>query len=298
MQFASLAKFGSQVQFLVSSEYNSDRSRKIASSKYLSAIRVQEAKALLDRYDYEGVQTLLLSLQDTKHARHKRLRTLLKAAIEWNHAEFQKFRDILLKEGVLSKGSFPWWRSGYESAYLAVIRLRQGNTVDALFHSFRSFEGSLIVGVRNYCKEHIKKDQKYGWQIQSTIRALLPGYRNQLYKDQQDKLDQNRLGLFGTTVSNLFGYIKPEFEASSDIQVALTSAKKQRDIAFHNIEGLQESEVFDAWQANNFKEWVDRMLKCLNLVSGEAFESLEKASLMTKVHQDLEAAIAAYELQP
>ncbi|NJL10476.1 MAG: hypothetical protein HC908_10725 [Calothrix sp. SM1_7_51] len=49
IQFMSLAKFGKQVKFLVSSEYNQSYTDIIPSSNYLRAIQLQEAKALLER---------------------------------------------------------------------------------------------------------------------------------------------------------------------------------------------------------------------------------------------------------
>ncbi|NJR51620.1 MAG: hypothetical protein HC780_20550 [Leptolyngbyaceae cyanobacterium CSU_1_3] len=282
VQFASLARFGDRVQFLVSNEYDADKTRTIASSEYLEAIRLQEAKALLDRYDYAGVEALLGSFLATKNPQAKRLGTLLRAAIEWNHAEFHKFKNILTKEGVIASDDFPWWRAGYESAYLAVIRLNQGNTVDALFHSFRSFEGSIIACIKDCCKPYLKKDEKRGWQVQSTISNLLPGYKATLYPDQQENLRRNRLGLFSGTAYGLLEQIKPGFKDHQDCQIALDSAKDQRNVISHHIEGLQEEEVFQAWETKNLEAWAGRVLRCLNFIADKDFRSLEEASLMPK----------------
>jgi len=56
VQFVSLAKFNERVKFLVSNEYEKKPLDPIDSSEYLRGIRLQEAKALLNRYDYSGAK--------------------------------------------------------------------------------------------------------------------------------------------------------------------------------------------------------------------------------------------------
>lgn len=58
VQFASLAKFRNNVQFIVSNEY-SQKVRTIPRSTYLRGIQCQEAKALLNNFDYPGIEQLL-----------------------------------------------------------------------------------------------------------------------------------------------------------------------------------------------------------------------------------------------
>jgi hypothetical protein len=59
IQFVSLAQFGKRVKFIVSNEYEPDKTRLIESSSYLRGIQLQEAKSLLKRFDYSGVESLL-----------------------------------------------------------------------------------------------------------------------------------------------------------------------------------------------------------------------------------------------
>ncbi|MDZ8066042.1 MAG: hypothetical protein RMY64_10435 [Nostoc sp. DedQUE08] len=143
VQFASLAKFDKQVKFLVSNEYEPGNSIHIPSSNYLKGIKLQEAKALLERYDYSGVQEILTNIlknrEEPLNSQEQRISELLTMAISWNCAKFEDFakaRGTIAQEHIQK-----WWWMGYEAAYLAVVRLEQGNTVDALFHSFRAVEG-------------------------------------------------------------------------------------------------------------------------------------------------------------
>lgn len=291
VQFSSLAQFSDRVQFLVSNEYRPEQTRTIASSEYLSAIRLQEAKALLARYDYVGAETLLRSYLNAKNPQHKQLQILLKAAIEWNHAEFHKFKNILAKTDAITQPSFPWWRAGYESAYLAVIRLRQGNTVEALFHSFRAIEGTVIKWAKHHYAAHINEDPKYGTQIKSSIVREAPNFKQTLSVQNQERLDRNNLGLFGVPLYNLLKAAKPQWKQHRSIQVVWDSAKEERNKAFHNIEGLQESEVFDAWQTKDFLEWSQCLCDCLNFITDQTMPSLEDASLMVQVHHAITHSI-------
>ncbi|NER48733.1 MAG: hypothetical protein F6J92_18955 [Symploca sp. SIO1A3] len=59
VQFVSLARFGKQVQFLVSNEYENKPLEPIKSSEYLRGIKFQEAKALLERHVYSASCSLL-----------------------------------------------------------------------------------------------------------------------------------------------------------------------------------------------------------------------------------------------
>ncbi|KYC38644.1 hypothetical protein WA1_36320 [Scytonema hofmannii PCC 7110] len=70
-----------------------------------------------------------------------------------------------------------------------------------------------------------------------------------------------------------------------------------RNPLFHRLLGLQEQQVFEAWKSNNKNAWTQKILDCLNFVAEQEFTSLQKASLMYPVHQDLKQALIDYELQ-
>ncbi|YAF99236.1 MAG: hypothetical protein AB3A66_27585 (plasmid) [Nodularia sp. CChRGM 3473] len=158
IQFTTLAKFNKQIDFIVSNEYEQDNPVHIPSSNYLKGIKLQEAKALLERYDYSGGQEILTNIwksrEDALNSQEQRISELLAMAISWNCAKFEDFakaRGTIAQERIQA-----WWWTGYEAAYLAVVRLEQGNTVEALFHSFRAVEG-LIRYMAGETREEISK---------------------------------------------------------------------------------------------------------------------------------------------
>jgi hypothetical protein len=303
VQFVSLAQFRTNVEFLVSNEYN-QQTDKILSPTYLGAIQQQEAKALLARHDYSGVRDILgLTGTTPNNDKEKRLKYLLDAGEQWNFAEFQKFKNILVKRNLLSVSVFPWYQSGFESLYLAWIRLEQGSTVDALFHSFRAAEGSVIKWAEKHYSSYLVKDPKYGLQVKLSVCQKLPNYFNALSEPNQTKFQRwGQIGLYGDPIYELLKQARPDWKDYPDIRIVWESAKKERNNCFHQIEGLQESEVFEAWETKTKEEWKQRILGCLNFIAKEdlpqEFKSLEDASLMFQVHEELEKAIANYELPP
>ncbi|NDJ17975.1 hypothetical protein [Myxacorys almedinensis] len=308
VQFASLAKFGDRVKFLVSSEYREDRTHTIASSKYLGAIRLQEAKALLDRYDYAGVKVLIGGALDTQ------TQVFLDAGIQWNLADFQSFRDLLLNSNFIKAEDFKWWSFGYESAYLAVIRHRQGSIVDALFHSFRSVEGLICIWAETTYKDYIVYDKKGSPQVTERIKDILPEYWERIEEKQKKWLTEQReknqqsidkgqeglplsTGLFSQSLYMLFETVRPESKKNKYIKTVLYSAKDERNQQFHRLLGLQEENLFQAWKATNVEEWNAVLLGCLNFIaqvdSTSNFESIKSTSFMAKVHQELKDTIAS-----
>lgn len=304
VQFSSLARFRNNVQFLVSNEYDR-KTETISNSNYLRAIQLQEATALLERYDYAGVRDILgLTKTDPSNPEEKRIKYMLDAGEQWNFAEFQKFKKIV-ERNLRSVNSFPWYQSGFESAYLAWVRLEQGSTVDALFHSFRAVEGTVIKWAEKRYSSHVVKDSKYGLQIKLSICQELPDYFYALSDNLQKNFQKwGKLGLYGDQLYELLKQARPDWKNHPDIKIVWEVAKKERNNCFHRLEGLQESEVFDAWDTKSKNDWKNRILSCINFIAKEhlpqqqEFTSLEKASLMAKVHDELVDAIARYELQP
>jgi len=307
VQFASLAKFGDRIKFLVSNEQSTRTSKILESSSYLKGIRKEEAKALLQRYDYSGMRDLLRLTETTETTAHEKLvKSLLDAGEQWNFAEFHKFKNKIIRIGLIENNNFPWWRLGYESAYLALIRLQQGDTVEALFHSFRAMEGMINTWAEKHFANHIikKGDQGYrrqmGSQIKKSISSELPGYINSLSEPNRNKLNQyGGIGLYGDPLYELFRQARTEWIDDPHVEVVWKTAKGERNTLFHSIEGLQPKDVFEAWDVNvcddwekDIREWEARLCGCLNFIAKEKFESLKEASLMAKVHEKLESAIA------
>ncbi|QLE56388.1 hypothetical protein [Nostoc sp. TCL26-01] len=298
IQFVSLAKFGKRVKLLVSNEYEPENTRLITSSNYLRGIQLQEAKVLLERFDYSGVESLLKPYWlDSASPQEKKLRELLKIAIQWNFANFDEFAKGLGEAA--QERLKTWWWTGYEAAYLAVVRLEQGNTVEALFHSFRAVEGLICKWAEYEYKNHIQYKPDGSPDIKSSISRDLPNYLNRLYPNMQDKLrNQGKIGLYSESLYQLLQTAKPECQNHTHIMsVVWGKARDNRNPLFHRLLGLQEQEVFEAWDTNNKDTWKNQVLKCLNFVANQTFTSLQKTSLMYQLHQDLKQALIDYELQ-
>ena len=299
VQFNCLANFGKKVKFLVSNEYEEKLAEKgdfIESSTYLQGMQVQEAKALLSRYDYLGVERILKPYwKDASDPLLLEIRDLLAMAVQWN---FAKFEDFGKARGDVTKEPLnQWWWMGYEAAYLGVIRLRQGNTVEALFHSFRAVEGTIT----KWALEKYKLQIKYSNPTQPNTAYFhdvnLPHNLRNWFNDNK----HHRFGTVGLFGKPLFDLLKASYSAewnlNPHIQVFASNTRDERNSTFHSLSGLQEEDVFKAWNTKSREEWESRVLGCLNFVSQQKFVSLKSASLMSKVHQELEKAIDRYELQ-
>lgn len=273
VQFASLAQFERRVRFLVSNEYDSTLTGLVESSSYLRELQREKAKKLLACHDYSSVKELLYS--DLK----PEIKILLDAAITWNFAKFEDFAEELLhypdnefvkkvQERTQEKN---WWWTAYESAYLGVVRLKQENTVEAMFHSFRAFEGLAIKDAERH-----GISGKFGRKAFKSLR-------------HRKQAEWNR-----------HPYIKTLIDLDTTDQEQRNDLLDKRNNLFHQLQGFQKNDLFNAW-ASDESHWQEKALGCLNFVSGETFKFLDKeesdgtvASLMVKVHQKLENAIAAY----
>ncbi|MEM9451806.1 MAG: hypothetical protein AAGA75_25210 [Cyanobacteria bacterium P01_E01_bin.6] len=295
VQFCSLAKFGDRVKFLVSNEYNQELTDVLPSSNYLIALKQQQAVKLLERHDYSAIKDIYSEYLSTDEI------ILLEAAIQWNYAKFEEFVNELqhLSDQQLAQEakerSQKWWWTSYESAYLGLVRMKQENAVEAMFHSFRAVEGLLRQWVDKFYSEEIRQTKHPRWQENERWDKTLNPYGQDLYwfLTLKKAVDQHRDIKQNTT---------------PDIFIFGSQVFKKRNDLFHQLKGLQgKEEVFQNWRSPNEPQWKEdpqskwnlRVLKCLNFVSGENFEFLDRedadgkvASLMVKVHKELESAIA------
>lgn len=291
VQFASLAQFGDRVKFLVSNEFDTSRTKTIESSSYLVALRLQEARILLSNYNYLAVKELIgktINPQDMM---------LLEAGIQFNYANLDQFSTKLQGHDKFNKlvkewiNPDYWWLSAYESAYLAWMRLKQGNTVEAMFHSFRAVEGLLKTWA----------DKCYPDEIKSTKHPLYDPK-----KPENDRHDRNLnsygqdLYWFLTTRKTVDQIADHKQNKTLDIFIFGSQVFNKRNNLFHQLKGLMgREEVFENWRSKNEKQWGEqsekkwkmRVLNCLNFISDQNFKSLEEASLMAQVHGELVEAI-------
>jgi hypothetical protein len=328
VQFCSLAKFGDRVKFLVSSEYNTLPPDILPSSSYLKGIRKQEAIRLLSRHDYSGVETLLKDyLQDGQE-----LETLLNAAKKWNVAKFGDFLGCLKYHPTLAldaeeiTSTENWWWIAYEEVYLAVIREKQDNTVEAFFHSFRAFEYIFYTWGSKKLISHIKKgegdsasllkesflDDPRVLGLSAKSKSSVSGITKKL-RDNKVKIDseKNEIKLEFFNLVNIFkAFNYSEYKKGCPelgIFFGKENVRDERNIIIHKVKGLSVIDLCNYWgiscpeDTDDWKEcickWKSKLLKLINFIVKEdfpeGFSSLEDASLMAKVHQELEKAIAA-----
>jgi hypothetical protein len=280
VQFETLLRFGEGVKFLVCSEWDKNLTQILPCSTYLRGIRQQEAKTLLERYDYSGVKAILAPYLTSD------LAILLDAAIFWNSAKFDcfaqkvlKYPDSQLVQRVQERTQeCNWWWTGYEAAYLGVVRLEQGNTVEAFFHSFRAVEGLI----------RLFADAKYKNKIQFTKKGAP-------YIEFTEDSKTNKFNLYGKELYHFLDYRRTiDSEKDKDIWQFGEVTFDKRNQYFHQLFGLSEQEVFDAWDTDNRIAWEARVLGCLNFIAepDSPFTALKSASLISLIQDKLEKAIA------
>ncbi|MBF2029761.1 MAG: hypothetical protein IGS48_23900, partial [Oscillatoriales cyanobacterium C42_A2020_001] len=247
VQFASLAKFGDRVRFLVSNEYRPEQTGFVESSSYLRGIQIEQAKKLLERHDYSGVQALI-----GFHLKDEDSKVLLNAAIQWNFAKFEEFANEVEKLSSQDLQSLVqtakdrrknWWWEAYEAAYLGVVRLKQGNTVEAMFHSFRAVEGLLKTWSDKCHPGELKKTKHPKWQKNERWDRNLNPYGQDLYWFLTAKKDVDK----NTDIKQ---------NKTPDIFIFGSRIFDQRNELFHQLKGLKgEKEVFENWRSPNEPQW-------------------------------------------
>lgn len=329
VQFCSLAKFGDRVKFLVSNEYNSTLPEKpLEGSNYLRGIRIQEAKALLDSYNYAGLEALIKGyIEDNED-----VKTLLNAAKKWNVAKFDDFCEYLkchssfASEVTDKTKESNWWWIAYEEAYLAVIRKNQDNIVEAFFHSFRAFEYIFAAWSKREFggdKDHLEEDKGKFFLKKSILSDNNDYFAKAKFKqngDPKDDLARLKCRIIGnetvlldfSTIHKLFRACRNEYERNcKEIEIFWDqknnkekNISEKRNSVFHQIQGMSESDLWDFWNITSSQDsneskarlWEKKLVGFLNFIIlndfPEGFATLEEASLMVKVHQELEKAIA------
>ena len=252
---------------------------------YLWDRKQQEALSLLDRYDYEAVKRLLRHELESED-KLVNVKSGLTAAVHWNQGNFKLFADEL--GNFAKERSKQWWWIGYEVAYLAVVRLKQSHTSEAMFHSFRSVEGLMKESIVHRYPQHtfLKKNSI---ALSSSIcrEQGLASYQD-TFKNYSDML------MYGKNLFELIKLIQPSYQTNTAIKAYFMSASDRNEL-FHGLTGLTKPELFEIWGCKSQREWEASLLSCLEFVSGQSFDSLEQASLMSKVHQELVDEIKSYQ---
>jgi hypothetical protein len=337
VQFCSLAKFGDRVKFLVSNEYNPTFPEKpLEGSSYLRGIRIQEAKALLGEgsYNYAGVEALI----GDYIGEDEEIKMLLNAAKNWNVAKFDDFLGGLrhypkfASELEARTSEANWWWIAYEEVYLAVIREKQENIVEAFFHSFRAFEYIFAVWGSQKLTDHIQEGEgdsvsflkesilddpriiglsgRSAKSIKKIISTLKKTRDDKSKNDAEINNNEEKVELVFFNLANLFkAFNYSEYKTSCqelEVFFGKNNVRDQRNIIIHQVKGLSVIDLCNYWGISvpaddkDWERWIgqwkSKLLKLLNFIVKEdfpeGFATLEDASLMVKVHQELEKAIA------
>ncbi len=231
---------------------------------------------------------LSLSLQD--------LRNLISAGEAWQRGEFRMFYQLVisqLPDGQKNQGS-AWWWMGYEQAYTAMIRLQQGNTSEAMQHSFRAIEGLLWEwAIATFPDDLVIRENEYPL-LKDSILTRYPTLRSR-YEEQSQRGSDVRLQ--GYLLRDLLEVAIPATSVSNDFLQYWNTARKARNFVSHRLGGISEMQVLKSWGSDvcSRSDLEKRLLACLNLLTGKSFRALVEASLFAKVHQKVMAAIASYQ---
>ena len=332
VQFASLSMFGNKVRFLTSNERTGVASLD-PSSSYFESMQIQEAQKLLKSYDYVGVENVLGNmLKETDRDVAKNILILLEVAKLWNLSKFRKLKaklqdletdNLNLRNLAIERvADSNWWWSAYEEAYLAIVRYRQENFVEAFFHSYRAVEGMFCEWGKAEFKTHIilkeehsatskkKNSLETGLDRPYLQTSILDDSKNYFKDAANDKYaeklqsmfeklreESKEVVLYGAILYDLFKVCRKNYKSiCKDITKfwdGNNGIEGNRNKVFHQLHGLTELELFAVWDVKTEREWEIRIKDYLNLVSDQRFQTLEEASLMARVHEELVKEIGA-----
>ncbi len=229
---------------------------------------------------------------------------LLKAGIAWNRGEFDSFLQYAKSTNVLDthqQQSQTWWWMAYEQAYLAVVRLEQNNTVEAMLHSFRALEGGLLEWARDYLGDDFQDNQQDSPRVLNSILGSHPKLKDSFKSKKSEKRESGEIEAYALwmLISVQRGILKVSLPAAleGDFEYFWSDdCRRKRNEMSHRIGGMSEKELFSAWgeDIKYRSQWAARILACLNILTGQSFKSLSDASLFDKVQKKVKGAIEQF----
>lgn len=310
VQFVSLVKFQGKVSFLLSNE-RSQEVNLIPYSSYFQSMEIEEAKKLLGNHNYVGVESVLgerLKADDRDVARS--ILALLEVAKLWNLSKFdddfkEKMKNLDiedLKESATSRFNESWaWWIAYEEAYLAVVRRKQGNIVEAFFHSFRAFEGIFAEWGKKTFNSYIDFNRDVPYLNADVLNDPQDYLSGSKLKDVRETIKKDGgIDLELMTLCKIFKVKRSDYKQKCPDLITFWDNEREKRISarrnfiFHQVQGINEKQLLNFWQinSNQIKDWEDRILSFLNFIADEQkFENWSEASLMARVHENLVVSI-------
>jgi hypothetical protein len=304
-RISGLSLYGERIQFFEFHQNNrknqagnnSEYSGPFLGTNYLWDRTRQQALGMIDRFDYAGARELLESYFDTRNLGD--IANLLRAGIAWNRGEFQDFLDeaksILTTDQ--QQQSQTWWWMAYEQAYLAVIRLEQNNVAEAMLHSFRSIEGGLLEWAKANLGDNFHDNQRDSPIIFKSVleshssKKLREAFKNR--KIDGGELEPHVLWMLISVQREILKVSLPAALAGDFKYFWSDDCKKIRNRLSHRLGGMSEPELLQAWgeDLQNRSQWQSRLLGCLNILTGQSFSTLDRASVFDKVHNQIRRSL-------
>lgn len=248
----------------------------------------QQVEGRLKRFDYVGIQELLKDYQNRQDV--QQINALITAGISWNQGQFEDFlaaaMPCLTQQQKEQSKTF-WWQA-YEEMYLAVVRLKQDNTIEAFLHSFRALEALTVQWICFHYPQLVEVPSQGFIKVKKKITLDTfqrnPDISNLFYPHDQAKT----IKLESHVRKAILAVADENLARSEDLKPLWGSAKNLRDKLSHQILGISALDLFHAWGVTNQNQWEKRMVTCLNLLSEQRFVSLQQPSLFASLHARIE----------
>lgn len=300
-RISGLSFYGDRIQFFEFKENTranrngipSDYSGPFLGTNYLWDRTQKQALKLLESYDYTEAYDLLEPYFQQPSANFGAIPDLLKAGKLWNQGQFEGFLSLARNSTQISSVEGRLWMA-YEQAYLGVIRLKQMNTTEAMLHSYRAIEGLLYWWAADSFPDYVQERKNQYPLIKDSISNLQKYRSLKRYFTEIETTTEVK----GCLLKDLLKEAIPETKNSIDFKAFWKSAKYARNYFSHRLGGLAEQDIFTAWgkDINDSQQWQKRILNCINLVTGESFSTLYKASLFSQIHKQVLEAIEKQEI--
>ncbi len=235
----------------------------------------------------------------------------------WNQGQFEQFYEQIkcyLKPIQKNQAENIYWWKAYEQAYTAVIRLEQGHTTEAMLHSYRAVEGLIYEWIKNELQNYII-DNKNEYALLE--KEILDKYPFEDLKDlfkEYDKRNTGKIEIRRKVQATLIRHIILSNRNNADFNGwDNKEAMKLRDFLSHKLGGISQNDLFNAWcqykynkstekwesqnDIYNPKQWKQRLLNCLNLITNQNFDSFESASLFSFVHEEVKKQLENHQFQ-
>lgn len=166
----------------------------------------------VESFDFDGAEALLgVSDIANRFAQRELIDDLLKAGMAWQRSRLDEFKssiDVHLNSEQ-KKHLDQWYWSAYEEAYLAIVRYKQKNIVEAFFHSFRAFEGVLAFWAKQIFGDHAIEEDGAVYLRESIFKE-----RERFFKGAKYKKD----GKPDDDLAKLECRIKKHFEQEKELK--------------------------------------------------------------------------------